>query len=419
MLKPAQEANPLIHIDQLQAGMFVSLDLSWMDHPFLTNSFLIKDEKQLATLREMGLRMISFDPARSTTQALPLESEPTTPEIPKTNGENQLLMDEKRARGGRMTMHRDHIQKCEKSYVESVASVKNVLSDILRNPGLAVKNANRISSELVSTFTDDRGATILMATGLKADEITYQHSLNVMILTMILCKGLNVKREIMEAAGVGALMHDVGKSNMSQTVLRNTQRNRVEENLYRKHCEFGSDLVGSFLMPGVRAAIEQHHENFDGSGFPKGLQGNQINLIARAVAIANRYDNLCNPIKIIDAMSPAEAVSSMYSRESKRFDMAMLAVFIKELGVYPPGSFVTLSNGSLAMVISATPGQSLKPTVMVYEPGIPRKDALVVNLVESLDVRIENVIKPSSLELDVLTYLNPRMRLSYHAEKKV
>jgi hypothetical protein len=104
----------------------------------------------------------------------------------------------------------------------------------------------------------------------------------------------------------------------------------------------------------------------------------------------------------------------MYAREAHLFDASMLAVFIRELGIYPPGSFVRLSNGSIGLVIAATPGNALRPSVLIYEPGVPRSDAVVINLTESSDVKIDAVLKPASLEHEVIDYLNPRMRIAYH-----
>ena len=411
------DSLPLVHIDQLQTGMFVSLDLGWLEHPFLVNSFLIKNDKQLATLRELGLHMVAYDPLRSTTQPRPLEIEPDEPRVPQVTPENQRLIDEKHQRIGRMAAHRDHIQTLEKQYEESIGSAKDVLTGILRDPQRAAEQATAMSAHLTSTFLDDQGATVVMVAAQKLDDITHQHALNVMILTMVICKGLGVSREIMNAAGVGALLHDIGKSSISKTVLRKWPRNRAEESLYRLHCDYGVPLVGAHVNPGVRAVIRQHHECFDGSGFPEGFKGPQINPLARIVAIADRYDTLCNPLRLADALPPAEALSTMFARESKRFDAAMLSVFIRELGVYPPGSFVQLSNGSIALVIAATAGNTLKPSVLVYEPGVPRREAVVINLVESLEVKVDCVLKPSALKQEVIEYLNPRMRLSYYAQK--
>lgn len=411
------DALPLVHMDQLRIGTFVSLDLAWLDHPFLVNSFLIKTEKQLVTLRELGLQMVAFDPLRSQHQPLPLAPEPQAPTLPVINPENQRLIDEKHQRIGRMAAHRDLILSLEKQYETSIGSTKDVLTGILRDPQQALGLADAMSEQLTATFLDDQGATVMMVAAQKLDDITHQHALNVMILTMVICKGLGVSREIMNAAGVGALLHDIGKTSISKTVLRKWPRNRAEETLYRLHCEYGVKLIGEHVNPGVRAVIRQHHEWADGTGFPEGLKGPQINPLARIVAIADRYDTLCNPLRLADALPPAEALSTMFAHEAKRFDTAMLSVFIRELGVYPPGSFVQLSNGSIALVIAASAGSTLKPTVLVYEPGVPRREAVVIHLAESPEVRIECVLRPAALTQDVIDYLNPRMRLSYYAQK--
>lgn len=371
----------------------------------------------MATLRELGLRMVSYDPRRSETQPLALEKEPGTPTVPQISAEDQRLMEEKRLRTSSMAAQRERIQVCAKQYEETMVTAKDVLNNLLRDPQQAVAHASTLSGQLTATFLDDQGVTIMMTASRKMDEVTHQHALNVMILTMIIGKGLGVKRDIMDAAGVGALLHDVGKANINSTILRNPQRNHSEEAVYRLHTEYGVTIVGDHVLPGVRAVIRQHHECSDGSGFPGGHKGPQINPLARMVAIANRYDNLCNPLRLSDALTPAEALSRMFAREAGRFDSAMLAIFIRELGVYPPGSFVRLSNGSIAMVIASTAGSSLKPTVLVYEPGVPRDEALVINLTESPEVKIDHVLRPAALDQNVVTYLNPRMRLSYFVQK--
>lgn len=411
------DSLPLVHIDQLRVGVFVSLDLPWIDHPFLVNSFLIKNEKQLQTLREMGLRAIAFDPARSEAKPLVLEHEPTLPQAPHVEPADQSAMEEKRQRSGRMTEARERIQACEKAYDECVGATKNVIADILRNPAQATAQASRMVGSLASTFLDDQGATVVLVASRKVDAASQQHSLNVMILTMLLGKRMGLKREVFETAGMGALLHDIGKTRISASVLRNKERSRHEEALYRLHGEYGLQLVGEHIAAPVRAVIREHHERPDGSGFPAGLKADKINPIARLVAIANRYDNLCNPLSLADAMTPAEALSTMFARESAHFDSSMLAAFVKELGVYPPGSFVRLSTGSIAIVIAVTPGNTLKPTVLVYEPGVPRREALVLSLAESSDVAIECVLKPTALPESVIAYLNPRMKLAYFAQK--
>ena len=131
----------------------------------------------------------------------------------------------------------------------------------------------------------------------------------------------------------------------------------------------------------ITAAIQ---EKFDGSGFPNRIAGERIPRLARIAAIANRYDNLCNPFDLRDAKAPAEALRQIFRNESARYDAHMVQLFIKTLGVFPPGTFVSLSNGSVGMVVETNPSDLLHPLVMLYDPVIPRTEAMLLDLRDEL-----------------------------------
>lgn len=410
------DSLPQVNVDQLRVGVFVSLNLSWSEHPFIVNSFLIKNEKQLRTLRELGLREITYDPQRSEVPPLPADEASSGAVAPGLEADNRLVIEEKQKRAQRMGEQRERLQRCEKEYGDCVGVTKDALRSIMRDPVHAAAQTNKIVADLASSFLDAQGATVVLMASRKIEESSTQHALNVMVLTMLLGRSLGVKREILEVAGAGALLHDIGKAKINPSVLHNPQRSRHEEALYRVHGEYGLQIVGNHVAAPVRAVIREHHEYVDGSGFPAGLKDKQINPIARMVTIANHYDNLCNPSILNDALTPAEALSRMFAREGARFDKTMLAAFIKELGIYPPGSFVRLSTGSIGIVVAVTPGNTLKPSVMVYEPGVPRAEALVVDLSET-DAAVESVLRPATLPQKTVEYLNPRMKLAYFAQR--
>ena len=77
------------------------------------------------------------------------------------------------------------------------------------------------------------------------------------------------------------------------------------------------------------AIIREHHELFDGSGFPAKLKGEASSLLSRIVAIANCYDELCNPLRMSEALTPNAAPSLMFSKLSEKFDPTLLPVFIR------------------------------------------------------------------------------------------
>jgi HD-GYP domain-containing protein (c-di-GMP phosphodiesterase class II) len=243
------------------------------------------------------------------------------------------------------------------------------------------------------------------------------HSINVMVLSLLLGKAMNLAAEEMKVLGVGALLHDAGKAEIPARILRAAKRTGPEEEFYRAHVGYGIKVTAGMkeLPVAAKNIIACHHECWDGSGFPNRLAGEKIPRLSRLVAIANRYDNLCNPLDIKAAKTPAETMQHLFKKEGSLFEPDFLQRFIKALGVYPPGTFISLSNGTIGLVIESNPANLLQPLVMVYDPEIPRQEALLLNL-EDADLAVEAVLSPATLPLEAVEYLAPRGRVDYYVE---
>lgn len=411
---------PILHVDQLRPGLFVHIpDSNWLDHPFFFNSFRLSSEKQIQTLREMGIRSISYDPARSTASPLPMEAEPEPePPAPTLSAEDLERIQEKQERVAAVLQLRNSLVQGEKDYRAAIGSTRSTIEGMLRDPVKAHDEATQLVQKIASQFTGNKGVTLTFIAPDRLDFPAFQHATNVMILSLTLGKAAGLYPAQMEALGMGAMLHDIGKVKVPQAVLNNEQRNPSEEKFYQMHVDYGVDLLGKSVADNVQACVWQHHERADGKGFPEQRSLDRISILARIVAIANRYDNLCNPPRIATALTPAEALSRMFAKEIAAFDRGLLTLFVKQMGVYPPGSFVQLSNGAIGMVVSVNHENSLKPGVMVYEPGVPRGESLIVDLNNVSDVKIEHTLKPQTMDQDIVTHLNPRMRTAYFPEKR-
>jgi hypothetical protein len=200
-------------------------------------------------------------------------------------------------------------------------------------------------------------------------------------------------------------------------VQRNPNRSAVEEQFYRAHTGYGLKVVAGIrdLPVAVRNIIACHHENWDGKGYPNGLAGTKIPKLARIVAIANRYDNLCNPLDPKLARAPAEAISYMFKSEGGSYDPDVLAAFVKALGVYPPGTFVTLADGTYGLVIESNSRDLLRPLLMLYDASVPRSEALLFDLKDS-DEKIAGAVLPRDVPREVIEYLAPQGRADFYVE---
>jgi hypothetical protein len=137
-------------------------------------------------------------------------------------------------------------------------------------------------------------------------------------------------------------------------------------------------------------------------------------MLSRIVAIANYYDELCNPVVLANAMTPHEALSFMFAKQRAKFDPKLLQVFIRCLGVYPPGTIVQLSNGVIGMVATINTSRPMKPILVMYDSDVPKEEAMMLDMDGETEVNIAKAIRPAQVPREVYSYLSPRKRVSYY-----
>ena len=238
-----------------------------------------------------------------------------------------------------------------------------------------------------------------------------------MTLATLVGRELKLGRDTLAEVSTGALMHDVGKLLIPGHILRSSNRNQVEENVYRDHCRAGLEIAresGAF-SEGVLAAIRDHHEHLDGSGFPSQARSDTIGLPARIVAVVNRYDRLCGPESPSRrGMRPADALRRMWREERSRLDERIIAALVRVLGVYPPGTIVELSDGRFGLAVNPS-SKPLLPKVVVYEPSQPKDEADLLDLSDpSAELAVTRALAPDDVAEPVLAWLNPRERLAFY-----
>lgn len=411
-----------IDIDQLRVGLYITLDLKWMDHQFLTNSFKIKDEKQLEQIRHLGLSKVRYNPAKSDLPPLapkPKQEEhaaPTPPPKPVISPEEVAAIERKKARMERLTKLRQSVGQCEKQFVEAATTLKTINQHLYSRPQESVKVATDLVAKMADSLLIDKDLAIHAMNDKVAGEDVYFHSLNVSVLAMMLAKEMGLQRPEIGLVGLGALFHDIGKTRVPDKILRKQDPlTPAELNFLAEHPKYGEEIARSMkLPPPVIEIILHHHENMDGSGYPDRLDEHSIPRLTRIVAIANTFDNLCNQANPARSLTPYEAVSLMFAKQRKLFDPTALSVFIHCMGIYPPGTVVRLSDDIWGMVVSVNVHQPLKPVILIYDPEVPKEEAILLNLEEEPDFKITRTCRPSELPREVLEYLSPRRRVTYY-----
>ena len=242
------------------------------------------------------------------------------------------------------------------------------------------------------------------------------HSLQVMTLALLTGKRLDLSETELQDLATAALFHDSGIARLQDSVRMSAGGgNRLEQDAYQSHVLYSVEMAksSSIVSKPALAAILTHHETFNGTGYPKKLSGEEIPLLGRILAVADRYDYLVNPSASPLGMTPAEALARLFQQEGAKFDKRVLHAFAKSIGIYPPGSIVQLSDGRYGIVIGVNTEALMCPSVLVYEPSVPKSQAPVLDLLETADVNIKNCLATVMVPKEVLDYLNPRGRVAY------
>ena len=403
-------------VDRIQPGVHIRLPLKWNDHPFLLNSFKIKDQEQVEMIRHLGVKFVYFNPDQS--DASPLPANQPQAEVKQDHAldlEAQKLWQEKQKRIEKLSAYRRRVIQCEKEFERSLARMRSVMTKIRNRPADAVGEAKQLIDDIVEKLMCDDNVTLHLMNGKNEFEDIYFHSLNVAVIAMMIGRAKGYSAEQLKALSFAALFHDMGKIKIPTAILRKqVPLSEPESNYLKLHTKYGLDMANQIegFPESAKTVIVQHHELRDGSGYPEGLKGDEIDELAQVIIVANAFDNLCHTPVAAEQKIPYTALSHLYKNCKHLYKEENLNILIKFMGVFPPGTVVQLSNNMVGLVISVNASHLLFPNVLVYDPAVPRTQAPIIDLA-SKDIKIVNAIHPSKLPEKIKEYLNPRSRISY------
>ncbi|MFB0935667.1 MAG: DUF3391 domain-containing protein [Propionivibrio sp.] len=403
-----------IDVNDLRIGHFVHIDLGWLSHPFPLNSFKLQCHAQIATIRELGITKVRYSPDKS---------DPESPAVGSENAGQTVAPIEIDPREIQKELRRKQdaaLKVCENGFSDAARGYRELIGSLKSLPTRSWEQSRLLVDGVMEQVQDFEEVSIRLLSEQIGDRAS-QHSINVLILSLLLGKACGLPDEVLKDLGCGALLHDIGKQELPDRLKWfDEQFTSAENKLHQEHVSRGVILgKGMKMSTAALLCIAQHHEAMNGSGYPMRISGAQISPLANIVALINKYDCLCNPGNPAMAITPHEALAALYARFRGLFDANTLNAFIRMMGVYPPGSVVQLNDERYAIVVSVNSSRPLKPSLIIHDPGVPREDALIVNLEQSADLGIKRSVKPSQLPHAVFEYLSPRQRICYFFERAV
>lgn len=226
-----------ISVDQLRPGVFIRLEkTSWFDHPFLYNSFKIKDVEQMALLKSLGIREVICIPERSDVLPARKTAEAPAPERALPQETLDRLWQVKRERTRRLKEKKQRIAVCEERFTLCIRTFDAILRGISAGSQEAGREAIEFVDRLCQFFLDDVESTLHLMNVVDQGESAYSHPMNVAVLSLMVGKEAGLARDGMTALGLGALFHDIGKIGLPKKLLKKRgDLTRPEQELIARH----------------------------------------------------------------------------------------------------------------------------------------------------------------------------------------
>lgn len=353
-----------ISVHQVRMGMFIySLKGSWIDHPFWKKAFKLEDEDDLNKLHSSGVKEVIIDTSKGRDVAAekPIEIIEESPEVGQANPV-AVVQQIKRTS---IDEERVHAKRIIENSKEAVVSMFN---DVRMGKAIDAESASPLVEEISASLDRNEGALISLVRLKASDDYTYMHSVAVCALMISLARELDLPESEVRRAGMGGLLHDIGKAMIPIEVLNKPGALTEKEfNLVKLHPEQGYALLkqGSVTDEVALDICLHHHEKIDGTGYPFKLNGSQISLFAKMGAVCDVYDAVTSNRPYKPGWEPGVSLQRMAQWES-HFDQKVFQAFVKCVGIYPVGSIVLLKSGRLALVIDQSAKNLLTPIVKVF-----------------------------------------------------
>jgi HD-GYP domain-containing protein (c-di-GMP phosphodiesterase class II) len=280
----------------------------------------------------------------------------------------------------------EEINKAKKVHLDLQDSISLTMESLQTSKRLDLGSINECTGELVESMIRNPDAAFLLSQLKDMDSYTYTHSVDASILAILFGRHMGLTSKELNTLAQGVLFLDIGKTKLPKAMLEKCSKLvPAEIMLLRKHVKFSLDILSNAdIDEDVLTIVANHHERFDGRGYPKRKSEAEIPVFAKMASIVDFYDAITHNRPYRKGIPTGKAINALYDRRGLQFQAELIEEFIQCLGVYPTGSLVLLCTGEVGIVVAQNQVRRLRPKVLIVRDELK-----------------QDVIKPYTLNLEL------------------
>ncbi|WP_148214171.1 HD-GYP domain-containing protein [Deferribacteres bacterium DY0037] len=379
-----------IAVKDLKVGdKILRLDKSWFETSFFKHKFIVKDKSVIDRIMSSNIEFVYIDEV--TPEEIKVSQILETP--------TKDIIDEAAEAASVNLIDIEDFSKASEVYTESVKMTKCVFEDIRAGKMFNNCAVKSIAANIAQITRRNKGVLASVTKLRQYDDYTFQHSMNVSIYSAGLASHLGMDSNEVERIACAGLLHDVGKMLVPKDILNKPGKLTDEEfSMMRNHVQYGYDFLRKEAVADdiLRLAYE-HHERYDGSGYPNRLRDKDISIEGKIGAVVDIYDAITSDRVYHKGMEPPSALKLMFKWADSYINKKVFEFFIMNIGIYPVGTLVLMNTHELGIVGKTNINKPTEPLVLVFMNKKGRR--LPVKVV---DLSIKTVVKRK-----ILAPINP------------
>lgn len=376
-----------ISVDELEIGMYVAqLDRPWLETPFLFQGFYIRDYDEVKELsmycQRVHVSRESLPPKTAVASQAPRTSSSPRSEIVRDKKRFSLRSLFRRMPADpsnqdfeqtnviyeEQTSLKEETSAATAVHERAVVTVEGVMRNLKNSGSIEIDQLESAVKPMVDSMLRNPAALACLVRMQKKDDYLYQHSIASSVWATILGRQIGLNREDLDVIALGAMVLDVGKTQMPDELL--TKPDKLDDNekkLMRMHVQFGLEILNKSenIDSRIIEMVAHHHERYNGTGYPSSLSGNDIPVFGRIAGIVDAYDAMITPRPYATLLSSYDALRKLRVLADVEFQAEIVEQFTKAIGAFPTGTLVEMNTGEVAVVTKQNPIRRLRPEVMV------------------------------------------------------